>query len=167
MSDHSESSQISRNPFCDSDPDRYAIWDMLVHRDIHAYVDADWSNVEDDFVDSGFFGVNANGSNNPDKWSLDFPSLELYRNQWLTSAENLRQQSEPEIALKDIFAATNLDDIRIIDSHMATAHKKFNGYIRLTDGDRRRLYLQTLYVCRKVDDCWKINSFVGYLPLHD
>ena len=31
------------NPFPASDPDRHAIWEMLVERDIQAFVAADWN----------------------------------------------------------------------------------------------------------------------------
>ena len=44
----------ARNPFPPGDPDRHAIWNMLVARDIDAFVAADWSMVAGDFVRDGF-----------------------------------------------------------------------------------------------------------------
>ena len=59
------------NPFTDSqgnvtDTDRHSIWEMLVNRDIHAFVAQDWSMVADDFVEPEFYGIHAHNSNNPD-----------------------------------------------------------------------------------------------------
>src|SRR5690349_16729235 len=49
----------STNPF-PNDPDRSAIWTMLVPRDIAAFVSADWSMVEGDFVADDFMAINGN-----------------------------------------------------------------------------------------------------------
>ena len=38
------------NPFNPIDPDRYQIWDMLVQRDIEAFIANDWEQVANDFV---------------------------------------------------------------------------------------------------------------------
>jgi hypothetical protein len=43
------------NPF-PHDPDRQAIWAMLVERDIDAFLAADWAMVEDDFLAESFSG---------------------------------------------------------------------------------------------------------------
>jgi hypothetical protein len=46
----------STNPFA-NDPDRSAIWTMLVERDIAAFVAADWSMVDGDFIKEGFLAT--------------------------------------------------------------------------------------------------------------
>ena len=50
------------NPFNQQDPDRYAIWEMLVKRDIEAFIDNDWDAVANDFVEDGFMGIDARSS---------------------------------------------------------------------------------------------------------
>ena len=42
-----------KNPFPASDAARHAIWEMLVPRDIDAFLAADWSMVAGDFVEDG------------------------------------------------------------------------------------------------------------------
>ncbi|URK18933.1 hypothetical protein M9H61_05360 [Thalassospira sp. GO-4] len=55
-------------PFPSTDTDRTRIWEMLVLRDIAAFVAADWSMVEDDFKADGFYAIDACKSDNPDDW---------------------------------------------------------------------------------------------------
>ena len=43
-----------KNPFPVSEAARHAIWEMLVPRDIDAFLAADWSLVAGDFVEDGF-----------------------------------------------------------------------------------------------------------------
>ena len=45
-----------KNPFT-NDPDRAEIWQMLVERDILAFCQADWSMVANDFIETGFMGI--------------------------------------------------------------------------------------------------------------
>ena len=157
-------SKMKGNPFAGADAARAAIWEMLVARDIKAFVRADWTLVEADFISSGFFGVAGEGERDPDRWRLRFPSLEAYKAQWLESAQETMRSGEPASLELDIRQATKLDDIDI-KGNVAVAHKKFDGYVRLKDGDRKLLHMQTLYFCRCVDGAWRIASFVGYLPL--
>ena len=152
------------NPFSGTDADRAAIWEMLVARDVKAFVQADWTAVEADFVDDGFFGVAGDGQRNPDRWRLRFPTLEAYKAQWLKSATETMRIGEPASLELDIRQATSLVDIDV-EGDVAVAHKKFDGHVRLKDGGRKRLHLQTLYFCRRVEDTWRIASFIGYLPL--
>ena len=155
---------MKANPFAKTDADRAAIWEMLVARDIKAFVRADWGAVEADFISDGFFGVAGEGERNPDCWRLRFPTLEAYKAQWLKSATETMRIGEPSTLEQDIRQATSLVDIDV-KGDMAVAHKKFDGYVRLKDGGRKRLHLQTLYFCRRVEGAWRIASFIGYLPL--
>jgi hypothetical protein len=75
-----------KNPFPETDIARHSIWEMLVTRDIDAFLAADWSKVAEDFVEDGFIGINANRDANPDNWRLSFPSLSAYRNSRRTRA---------------------------------------------------------------------------------
>ena len=153
---------IYENPFL-TDADRAEIWEMLVARDIEAFVQADWSMVEDDFVVNGFFGVDAQKEPNPDNWKMKFHSLPPYRKEWLAQAAETQANAERDVARAGIYGATTLEDIEI-EGDTAIAHKKFNGSVTLKTGETDTLYWQTLYICRSTQDGWKVASFVGYLP---
>lgn len=153
---------LSPNPFPD-DPDRSAIWTMLVPRDIRAYVEADWSMVEGDFVAEDFVGIHGNKSDNPDGWTIGFPHLAAYRDEWLRQAQEGQKVAYGENLEAGIHRATRLTEIEI-KGERAVAHKKFDGEIKLADGGIDRMNWQTVYFCRKVGGQWKLTGFVGYLP---
>lgn len=152
----------STNPF-PNDPDRSAIWTMLVERDIAAFVAADWSMVDGDFIKEGFLGINGKKSGNPDDWRISFPTLEAYRDDWIRQAKESQKLDYAEDVLEGIHRATSLTEIEI-SGDIAIAHKKFDGEIRLSDGGKDVLNWQTLYFCRKVGGVWKLTGFAGYLP---
>lgn len=152
-----------RNPFPESDTARRAIWEMLVPRDIEAYLGADWSMVAGDFIAEGFLGVSANKDPNPDHWTLAFPTLAAYRDEWLRQAREGQNGSYGEDRRAAIYRTTRLEEIDITDA-TALVRKKFDGGIRKPDGSLDVMTWQTLYYCRRVDDRWKIAGFTGYLP---
>jgi len=151
-----------KNPF-PSDSARHAIWEMLVPRDIDAFLAADWSMVAGDFVEEGFIGIDGRKEVSPDKWRLAFPTLSAYRQEWLRQAQDFAQQSFAEDARTAIFTTTTLEDIEI-DGDMALVRKKFDGGISKPDGTRDVMHWQTLYYCRLHQGRWKISGFTGYLP---
>ena len=153
---------LSMNPFS-NDNDRAEIWNMLVARDIAAFVAADWAMVAGDFIEAGFLGTHAHKSANPDERTLAFPNLDDYRTEWLKQAAETQKIEFAEPLEAGIHRATNLTQIEISGS-AAIAHKKFDGTIKLTNGGVDTLNWQTLYFCRKVDDAWKIAGFIGYMP---
>ena len=150
------------NPFPD-DADRRAIWRMLVERDIDAFLARDWSMVEGDFVAEGFFGLHAHGAKEPDAWTLAFPDLSAYRDEWLRQADETSGIAYAEPLRGAIFRATDLSVIELAGDR-ALARKKFDGVISRLDGGEDRLDWQTLYICARRNGRWKIASFVGYLP---
>lgn len=152
-----------RNPFPASDASRHAIWQMLVERDIDAFLAADWSRVAGDFVEDGFIGIDGRREASPDKWRLAFPSLSAYREEWLRQARDFAGQSFAEDTRKTIFTTTVLEDIEI-GGDLALARKKFDGSLRRSDGTIDILKWQTLYYCRLHEGRWKISGFTGYLP---
>lgn len=152
-----------RNPFPASDASRHAIWQMLVERDIDAFLAADWSRVASDFVEDGFIGIDGRREVSPDKWRLAFPSLSAYREEWLRQARDFAGQSFAEDTRKAIFTTTVLEDIEI-GGDLALARKKFDGSLRRSDGTIDILKWQTLYYCRRHEGRWKISGFTGYLP---
>lgn len=155
-----------RNPFPVSDPDRRAIWEMLVPRDIDAFVGADWSMVADDFIESNFTGISGNFQPDPQGFKLAFPTLAAYRAEWLRQAQEFGAANAAGAFAGNprdgIFAATRLEEIEI-DGEAALVRKKFDGRLAKADGSFDRMNWQTLYVCRKDDGRWKIAGFVGYL----
>lgn len=151
------------NPFSpEVEPDRHAIWEMLVARDIAAYVAADWSKVADDFIEDGFFGVDARRSHDPDQWEPKYPSLEKYREEWLRQA-SADVPVDAKRLKAEIHALTDLTHIDV-EGDCAVAHKKFDGTVTSSDGSIEHLQWQTLYTCRKVNGTWKIAGFLGYMP---
>ncbi len=145
-----------------ADHERSAIWDMLVTRDIAAYVGQNWAMVADDFIEDGFTGIHAHKSPNPDEWTLAFPSLAAYREEWLRQAAESSATKFAEPLGEGILRATSIGQIEI-NGESAVAHKKFDGKIALADGSFDVLNWQTLYFCRRQGGRWKISGFVGYM----
>lgn len=152
-----------QNPFPESDTARHSIWEMLVTRDIDAFLAADWSMVADDFVEESFIGIDGRRETNPDKWRLTFPSLAVYRDEWLRQARDFAGQSSAEDPREAIFTTTTLEDIEV-DGELALARKKFDGGLKKADGTFDVMKWQTVYYCRLHRGRWKICGFTGYLP---
>lgn len=152
---------IAENPFA-NDADRAAIWEMLVRRDIEAFVTQDWDMVSGDFDEQRFLGIHAHNSANPDDWDAAFPALSVYRDEWLRQAAESATTAYAEPLSAGIHRATRLAEIDIT-GEVAVARKKFDGTIKRADGTDDRLNWQTLYFCRKAGDRWKITGFVGYM----
>lgn len=153
------------NPF--TDPDRRAIWEMLVPRDIDAFVSADWNAVAGDFVTANFTGISGNFQPDPQGYTLAFPTLDAYRTEWLRQAQEFAAARDAGAFAGDprdgIFAATRLEEIEL-DGDAAMVRKKFDGHLAKSDGSFDRMNWQTLYICRREDGRWKIAGFIGYLP---
>ena len=152
------------NAFKEEDKDRHFIWEMLVNRDIAAFVAGDWAAVENDFIGDGFLGLNACKSARPDDWQLDFPTLAAYRDEWLRQARLSAATRYAEPLANGVHRATTLKRIDI-KGGTAVAHKVFDGAIGRTDGTEDILAWRTLYFCWHDGRRWKISGFVGYLPL--
>lgn len=150
------------NPFPPDDVDRRAIWDMLVARDIAAFVAQDWPAHASDFDPQGFFGINAGGSLDPDAWAASYPDMTSYSAQWLGFAQATACKAYAEDIGLAHLRASHLHQIDIC-ADMAVAKKKFNGHIALADGTAERLLWQTVYICRRRDNRWWISGFVGFM----
>ena len=145
------------------DPDRAALWHVLVERDIEAFVAGDWDAVAGDFDADGFSAVDASTGPDPDDWGLGFATLEDYRTSWLEqSAHFVADHDDPAGVLHD---ATTLVRIEVRGDR-ALAHKQFDGTAWTRTGRRTRLAWRTLYQCRRDAGRWLVTGFVGYLPLH-
>ncbi|WP_106745862.1 hypothetical protein [Yoonia maritima] len=156
-----------QNPFPATDIDRRAIWEMLVPRDIDAFVAADWLAVADDFIVENFTGVSGHFQSDPDQYDLAYPTLEAYRDDWIRQARDFVAQRDAGAYEGDprdgIYGATRLEKIEITGD-AALVRKKFDGQLKRIDGTTERMNWQTLYWCRRKDGRWKIAGFVGYLP---
>lgn len=155
---------MSENPFGPNEADRRELWHMLMQRDFAAFVAQDWGMVEGDFLAESFFGLHAGFQSDADKWRLQFPRLEIYRDEWLRQAAESAQTLYAEPLLPALLRAVRMDDIDL-DGDRAVLHKKFDGTVQKADGTEDRLKWQTLYFCRKVEGRWRIAGFVGYMPL--
>lgn len=150
------------SPFPPADPDRQQLWQMLVARDTEAFLNQDWAAVADDFIEAGFYGMDARRHPNPDEWRIAYPSLAAYRTEWLRQAAITAAQVDKVAARAAFLTAVKLTEIEIAGD-CAIAHKKFNGRLPNLDGSFEELHWQTLYVCRRHEGRWKIASFVGYM----
>ena len=154
------------NPFDPvTDPDRHAIWQMLIARDSEAFIARDWSRVEPDFDAQNFEGVRCFNSTNPDEWKIVFPRLEDYRDAWLASASDFARRGFVDLSpLQAVLRRCRLDQIDIA-GEIALARKKFSGEVKCNDGTSITGSRQTLYRLRKRNGNWKITGFFGFLPL--
>ncbi|MCJ8323173.1 MAG: hypothetical protein HRU29_03755 [Rhizobiales bacterium] len=152
------------NPFDKThDADKAQIWNMLVLRDIDAFIAADWAMVENDFMADKFMGVDGGGHDKPQDWKMTFPTLNDYKTLWLSQAVSAKKVEYAEDIRAAIHRVTSLTEIDI-NQHKALVTKKFNGQIKLADGGLDKLNWQTLYFCEKQAEEWKITGFIGYLP---
>jgi hypothetical protein len=154
----------SQNPFGSSDPDRREIWDILMRGDVESFLERDWGAMADDFVSSGFFGIDAKKNPDPQQWKLTFPTIESYRAEWLRQAADfgpVELLDEPKLDF--LYRAAELLEIEITGDS-AMGRKKFNAETCVRGGSPLLMNWQTLYVMRKESGRWKIAGFVGYMP---
>jgi enamine deaminase RidA (YjgF/YER057c/UK114 family) len=154
---------MNKNPFTIEDADRYALWEMLVSRDIKAFAAQDWSRVENDFIADGFSAIDACLSANPDDWKLSFPNLDAYKNTWLQQAKEYTEKAWIESPEKALFEISSLSDIEI-NGDTALVHKIISGHLIRIGGEFKPVNWKTLYNCKKINGTWKISGFTGYLP---
>ncbi|MCC5905355.1 MAG: hypothetical protein JJU13_04065 [Balneolaceae bacterium] len=140
-----------------------AIWQMLVERDIQAFIRADWQMIAGDFIEENFMGIDAGGHENPADWSLKYPTLESYKQEWLKQAREFSRTKWVEDLEGALFRVSSLRHIEI-SGDCALVHKHFSGNITKADGELVPVDWQTLYRCRKSEGKWKIAGFTGYLP---
>ncbi len=150
------------NPFPQSDVDRHEIWEMLVERDIQAFLTADWGTVQEDFAADYFVGYA--GTSNPDHWRIAFPTLDAYRAEWMRQAKDFSSIKLRSIGLREFLHQTTvLRDVEIRHNR-AMAHKKFDGRAMTESGETLILNWQTIYWLRRFPSGWKITGFLGFLP---
>ena len=154
----------TENPFPLTDPDRRAIWDMLVLEDSREFLRGNFARCRARFFEPPFYAIDAGGSSQPEDWKLSFPSLDEYANRWIQYAAatiaDINSVEEAERALLELTTLTEID----ISGPTALARKKFSGFIPLKGGRRSHLHWQTLYFLKRLEGEWRITGFLGYLP---
>jgi hypothetical protein len=151
------------NPF-PTDPDRHEIWEILMRRDFESFLANDWELTAPDFHAEEFQGIDGGKVPDPDQWQLKYADLATYRDEWLRQAEEFQSVTLEGVDKLDfLFQTCTLSHIEL-RGERAVAHKKFDGRARTMDGHPVCLLWQTLYFLRKIDGCWKVTGFVGYLP---
>jgi hypothetical protein len=151
------------NPFPPGD-DRHAAYEVAVVRDVRAFVTGDWPAIAGDFIEPGFFGLDARGSSRPEDFRLTYPTLASYRDRWLSQSAAYRDRRHAGDPASAIFATLTVPLLEL-DGDSGVLLKRFDGIIRPLDGDPIELRRKSLFVLRRVSGAWKIQGFVGYLPL--
>ena len=119
-----------------------------------------WRGISSRTGSSGCTRISGTSS---DAWRLDFPRLEVYRDEWLRQAAETAATEYAEPLRPALFRAMNLRDIDV-DGDRAVLHKRFDGSVKRADGGVDTLDWKTLYFCLRVEGRWRISSFVGYMP---
>lgn len=140
------------------------IEELLIKRDIKSFAKSEWGSVEKYFDKKQFFGIHANYSLNPLKWSLTFPNLDDYRKSWLQQSYESIKRNYVELLEDALYRISSIDSIKIIENK-AIVLKKINGIVKRSSGKPDALRWQSLYYCQFIKNQWKIIGFVGYLPL--
>lgn len=148
------------NPFDPSDPDRHAIWDIVVRRDTDFFLSSDWSLVADDYIADGFLGIDAGRQSDPDLWSIGFPTLDDYRKAAVASRLDPAEFSED--LRTSWLRCQHLDRIDIA-GNIALAHKRIEGSIARVDSPPLHLAWRSVFFMRLSKGNWKITGFTGYL----
>jgi hypothetical protein len=154
------------NPF-PLDSERAGIWEMLVPRDSAAFIAGDWGAVDADFDPERFEGLHAHASADPADWTIAYPAVDAYRDDWLRMSREFTRLPLARASHRDFLdRLTSLERIDIAGDR-AVAHKRFRAAEPLADGGVQRVSLQTLYRLHRSGGRWRIVGFIGYLPLED
>ena len=149
------------------DPDLHAFWEALIARDSQSFIAADWSMCAEAFAADRFEGLSAHGSFDPVKWTLRYPTVESYRDDWLAMADLFLQTPFAEgTHLELLYRMQRFAKVEI-HGDRSVVWKQFNADEPLTDGRRYQIAAQSVYRLHRIDGRWLIVGFVGYLPLED
>lgn len=135
------------------------IEDVLLRRDTHAFARCDWDLVAADFDADRFVGYS--GADGPG-WRVAFPTLETYRDLWLTEARKLSALAPPEEIERQILACCRIAEVDVQGSY-GVVRKIFHGSLRFDDQVIPQTW-QSYYFVRREGSVWLITGFVGYIP---
>lgn len=134
--------------------------DILIHRDVDAFVAGDWDSTAADFDAEAFTGY----SGGDGTLRLTYPTLAAYRDSWLEQATEFAG-SPPEHLRSQLLSAQRISRIEITDDK-ALCMKVFDGTVAGPDLQPHHLTWTTYYFLRHDASTqrWLITGFVGYLP---
>jgi hypothetical protein len=156
------------NPYsAASDADCHALWEILVARDSQSFAEANWSICDEDFAHDRFEGISAHGSFDPMKWTLRYPTVESYRDDWLGMARQFLSLPFKNVAHYDLLMRMQKFSKTEIAADRAIVWKQFRADEPLAGGESYRIAAQSVYRLHRLAGRWKIVGFVGYLPLGD
>jgi hypothetical protein len=151
------------NPYEPSD-ERHAVFEMAVVRDVRAFVAGDWAAIAADFVEDGFFGLDGRGDASPASWRLTYPTLGAYRDRWLGQSAEFRARRYEQDPAESIFGLLEVPLLEL-EGDSGVLLKRFDGTILPVGGEPIALRWESLFVLRRIGGSWKVQGFVGYLPL--
>lgn len=154
----------AENPFPSSDTLRHALWEQHIKTDIDAFIAGDWSQVAADFDADRFCALDAGRSANPVDWTVGFPTLEAYKNTWLAQSKVTRERADPAVLRNALLSGASLAKVTQTGPDALVMLKSFDGALPLKDGTSEPYGWQSLFTLRRVQQDWKIVSFIGYLP---
>jgi hypothetical protein len=152
---------IFDNPFPVS-TDAFLIWEVLIRNDFEGFLQGSWERVADDYIEEGFFGVDFGKSTSPTDWTLGFPSLQHYMNQWLVDSNRFRENDFAADPRQKLYESCQLAEIQIT-GNSALVHKLFVGDIPIIGRAPLELNWRSLFLLRKQADKWRIAGFCGYI----
>lgn len=154
------------NPFdARVDADRHALWNILIARDSDAFAAVNWTLCDGDFAHDRFEGISANGSFDPIAWTLRYPTVESYRDDWLRMAERFLTVPLAATPHRELLYRMQSFAKVEIAAGRAIVWKQFWADEPLTNGERYLISAQSVYRLLHIDGAWKIVGFVGYLPM--
>jgi hypothetical protein len=155
-----------KNPYdAASDADRHALWQALIARDSDSFVAADWTLCDGDFAYDRFEGISAHNSLDPIDWTLRYPTVESYRDDWLEMAKRYLKVPLAAVSHRELLYKMQAFAKVDVQGDRAIVWKQFRADEPLTNGDRYSLCAQSVYRLHRIDGQWRIVGFVGYLPL--
>ena len=147
------------------DPDGRILWDVLIGRDSEAFAAADWSVCDGDFSHDRFEGISAHGSLNPMDWTLAYPTVASYRDDWLNMAAKFNALPLLGTTHRELlYTMQSFAKVDVVGDR-AIVWKHFDADEPLGNGERYRLSGQSVYRLHRVDGAGRIVGFVGYLPV--
>jgi hypothetical protein len=154
------------NPFDPAaDQSRHDLWNVLVARDSEAFAAADWSICDGDFSHERFEGISAHNSLDPMNWSLRYPTVAHYRDDWLAMARRFSGLPLATISHRELLYKMQTLARCEIAKDRAIVWKHVHADEPLASGEHYRLSGQSVYRLHRIDGAWLIVGFVGYLPL--
>lgn len=155
-----------KNPYAAAvDADRHVLWQALIARDADSFAAADWSLCDGDFAHDRFEGISAHGSLDPIHWTLRYPTVASYRDDWLGMSERFLKVPLAEIGHRELlYKMQKFAKVEVVGDR-ALVWKQFRADEPLAGGDRYRISAQSVYRLHRIEGQWRIVGFVGYLPL--